>query len=313
MRQRFQQRLASSLSLLPVCIVLSALMWGLTEGVEPLSLVAWCVCLLTAFVLLEADNQQQLLRVRSRLVPCVWLFVASCLPLLHGLFEVQLPSVCLAGSFLLLLPCYQRFQPVGHVFHCFLLLAVGSLFWVPMLVLAVPMMCCLWLLMLVRTWRTFWAALIGLALPYIFVCGWWWLAGQTPLIAAHFEPLAGLARPDVTAYRSLLSGELVPFLLILLLGAVGAVHHLSTSFADKIRVRLMLRVFVTFMLVTALLPALLPESLAQLTALLLVSATPLIAHFFALTQSRASNLFFILVLLTFAAMALLPLVRPLWG
>ncbi|MCR4920481.1 MAG: hypothetical protein K5945_02060 [Bacteroidaceae bacterium] len=288
-------------SALPVCIVLSSIMWWMGGSASPLDFAGWAVCILVTYTLAEMDNAQQLIRIRSRLLPCVWLFVASATPALHPLFAVQLPAFCLATSHHLLLRCYQRSQPVGHVFHCFLLLALGSLLFPPMLLLALPMLCYLWRLMTALTWRTFSAAMLGTALPYV-LWGCWCLLSDcyTPFLL-HFHPFlrSPWAEADISAY--LHSALLFPFALITLLTLLSTLHHLLTPFSDKIRVRLMLRVFIFQSILCFAMFFALPASQPAATALLLVSSAPLIAHFFALTRNKFTNILFLVALLAFVA------------
>ena len=289
--------MAESTATLPVCIVLSALLWWMGSGLSPLNVAGWGDCLLTTYVLAEMDNEQQLIRIRSRLLPCVWLFVASSIAVLHPLVEVQLPAFCLSMAYFLLLRCYQHYEPVGHVFHCFLFLSVGSLFFVPMLALFVPMLCYLWWLMFVRTWRTFWAALLGITLPYVIWGCWCLITERYEPFIAHFLPFHRIPWTDSGIYAHLLSPQLIPFVFIVLLMLLGTVHHLTSPFADKIRVRLMLRIFIFQSLLFMVLPAVLPDCLPVVTAFLLVSSAPLIAHFFALVGNKYTNILFLAAIL----------------
>ncbi len=311
-RSRFQYRVTTGRLTLPVCIALSALLWWLHEGPQPLAVAGWGVCLLTTFLLAETDNTQQLIRVRSQMVCSTWLFTAACASALHPAIEVQLPAAALAASHLLLLQCYQRTEPVAQVFHSFLLLSVGSLFFTPMLLLTFPMLCYLWRLMLVRSWRTFWAAMVGLALPYIGVGGWCLVTKDFSWILTQIEPLSRLPQLELTAYEGLPAHALIPYVLLVLLTFMGMLHHLTNSFADKIRVRLMLRVFIFQSFFLLLMPVAWPQSLPTLTAMLLVSGAPLIAHFFSLTNSRATNVLFIITIAILLLVTCLPFVPLLW-
>lgn len=305
-RTLLQHHITSGRFTLPVCITASALLWWLDDGASPLNIAGWAVCLLTTYVLAETDNVQQLIRVRSRMLCCVWLFVASLVVFLHPLMKVQLPALCLSASYYLLFRCYQRYEPVVDVFHCFLFQSVSSLLFPPMLVLSIPMLIYLWRLMFVRSWRTFWAFVLGLALPYIVWSSWCVLTGHFEPLIAHFLPLYHVPQFETAIYRNLFSPDLLPFALISMLMLLGAIHHLTTSFADKIRVRHMLRVFIFQSLLFMALPAVLPESLPTLTSLLLVSSAPLIAHFFSLVENRFTNILFCIVLLAFLVLAFLP-------
>ena len=101
--------------------------------------------------------------------------------------------------------------------------------------------------------------------------------------------------------------ELFSAAFIVLLSLVGIVHFLRTNFDDKIRVRMMLYIYVAqIFLLTAFL-ILHPGSYETTMALLVVSACPLIAHLFSLSGSLPTTIFFLLTLLLTAAMSVLNL------
>ena len=90
---------------------------------------------------------------------------------------------------------------------------------------------------------------------------------------------------------------------VCLLSIVGMIHYLQTKYNDKIHVRMILYIYTiqTFLLILYLL--LQPCQYQNTMALLVVSASPLIAHYFSLTGSWLSNIFFIMSLLLCSAMA----------
>ncbi len=285
---------------LPACIVFSALLWWI-DGLDPLNIASWMVCLFTTYVLTELDNVFQLIRFRTRLVPCFWLFVSACLNYVHPLFEVQLPACCMALSCFFLLRCYQHLMPVGSVFHSFLFLSLGSLLFAPMLLLAVPLYVCLHVYMSVKKWRTLWAAVIGLLLPY---AGWslWcmWFDDFQPL-AAHFQEY--LLLPSAEQYLAIPASHLVSAVLLVVLCWVGIVYYVATSFSEKIRVRMLFNVFIVLCLCLMAGMVGLPAWHATTVGLFLVVSSPLVARFFTLTHSRWTNWCFILVSLLLLGLA----------
>jgi len=92
-----------------------------------------------------------------------------------------------------------------------------------------------------------------------------------------------------------------------LLCIVSIIHYLRTNYDDKIRVRMILYIYViqTLMLMAYL--VLQPAQYETTMALLVASACPLIAHYIALSKGILNTIFFILSLLLVAAMATLNL------
>lgn len=292
--------MAESVTTLPACIVISALLWGI-DGLDPLNIASWMVCLFTTYILTELDNVFQLIRFRTRLIPCFWLFVSACLNFLHPLLEVQLPACCMAASCFFLLRSYQRLMPVGSVFHSFLFLALGSLLFPPMLLLAAPFYACLHVYMNVKKWRTMWAAVIGLLLPYV---GWimWcmWSEDFLPL-AAHFQEF--IMWPSPRRYLAIPASHLVSAVLLLVLCWVGIAYYVATSFSEKIRVRMLFSVFIVLCLCLMAGMVCLPAWLVTLMGLFLVASAPLVARFFTITHNRWTNWFFFLLLFLLLAFA----------
>ena len=292
--------MAESVLTLPACIVFSALLWWM-DGLDSLNIGSWLVCMFTTYLLAELDNVFQLIRFRTRLISCYWLFVSACLNFLHPLLEVQLPACSMAVSCFFLLHCYQRFMPVGSVFHSFLFLSAGSLLCPPMLLMAVPFYVCLHVYMNVRKWRTLWAAVIGLLLPY---AGWslWclWHEDFQPL-AAHFQEF--LYWPSPAQCLALPVPHLVSAALLVVLCLLGIVYYAFTSFSDKIRVRMLFGTFIVLCLCIMAGMVCLPARLVTLMSLLLMASAPLVARFFTNTHSRWSNWFFVSLLLLLLGLA----------
>lgn len=90
----------------------------------------------------------------------------------------------------------------------------------------------------------------------------------------------------------------------LLAAVIGTVHFLRNSYKDKIRTRMIYEMLITLAAFTAALAVLQPANAGQLTGILIVNASILAGHFFALTCTRFTNIAFILLaLLALAATA----------
>lgn len=140
--------------------------------------------------------------------------------------------------------------------------------------------------------KSFFASLIGWSVPYWFLLGYAYLSGHMDLF---YQPFLELVN-----FRSILFGfrpwELATIGYILLLYMVSSSHCLIAGYEDKIRTRSYLHflIFLNFCIFVyiGLQPALYPH----LFSLLLIGTSILIGHLFVLTNSRSSNLFFIIML-----------------
>ena len=95
--------------------------------------------------------------------------------------------------------------------------------------------------------------------------------------------------------------------VVCLLSIVGIVHYLRTNYDDKIRVRMFLYIYVSQTLLLMAFLWLQPAHYQTTMALLTASASPLIAHHFALSRGISGTVFFLLSLLLTAGMATLNL------
>ena len=331
MKPRLQNKVAGSELTLPVCAAAAALLWWLPRrGLFLPDILGFAVCLLTTYVIMETNARHHLIRVRSQMTACVWLVLSACLAFMHPLREPLAAAALLALAYMLLFRCYQRHRPEAYVFHAFLMLGAGSFLAPVMLPMGVLFFIYLGTFLRSLTWRSFWAGMLGLAVPY-WCFGIWCFFTEDEFI--YNCPLSIVRCPlNIDEWGHLCRGffldlmewpcrtwerlslplggvgrELFSAAAVILLALVGSTHFLRTKFDDKIRVRMILYIYVvqTFLLTALLL--LHPSGYERTMALLVVSAAPLVAHYFSLSRSPLTTAFLLLALLLVAAMAVLNL------
>ena len=92
----------------------------------------------------------------------------------------------------------------------------------------------------------------------------------------------------------------VTFLYFLILAVIGAIHFSRRSYNDKIRIRMYFRIFILMDLLAATVIFLQPQYFNGMLLLIIINTAPLIAHFIALTNTKVTNItFIVLVILTF--------------
>ena len=305
---RLQNRVAGSVFTLPFCVVAAVLMWWLPQkAFDVRCLLGLAVCLLTTYIVMETNGQLHIIRIRTRMMSCVWLVLAASLAFMHPLGEPVIAALLLSVSYYLLFRCYQKHRPQKFVFHAFLMLSLGSFVAPVMLLMAVPYF--LYLAIFLRTLprKAFWAGIIGILVPYWCYAVWCFTTGDIQGFAARLTDMAQFEMPSVEAVTSMPFVEQVSAGVIALLSIVGILHYLRNNYDDKIRVRMYLYIYVSQTLLLMAFLALQPASYETTMALLVCSASPLIAHYFALTGSWLSTVFFLLALLLTAGMAVLNL------
>ena len=307
-KNRFQNKVAESLATLPVCAVLATILWWWPQqSFATSNIIGWVLCALTTYICLETNGVQQIIRIRTRMMACVWLVLASCLAFMHPLDTPAISAVCMALSYYLLFRCYQLYDSVAWIFHSFLFLGIGSLF--SAIMLPMGLLYYIYLIGFLRslTWRGFWAGIVGLVLPYLGWAAWCFLMDKTDsmldFITSHFvwHPISW---KDIA---SLPFSWMVSMGVVILLSLVSVFHYLQTKYNDKIRVRMVLYIYTIQTILLIIYLFLQPQEFQNTMALLVVSACPLIAHYFSLTRSWLSNAFFFLTLLLCGAMAYLHL------
>lgn len=309
-RERFQNKVATSKFTLPAAAFLCTLLWC-AEGIyTPGRILGWAVCGLTAYFWVETNNAHSLVRIRSRLTPAIYLWMTGCIFSLHPLQEGSIASCLMLASYYLLFKSYQRAEAVGPIFHSFLCLGIGSLFF-PQLLFFAPFY--LWYAVAYLrslTWRTFWAAMAGLILPYWLAAGYFLYTGDFGRIAGHFRELILFQPIHHENYRNLdplqagTAGIVAAFTLI------AALHCIRTSFNDKIRTRMFLYLILTQELLVALFMALQPVHFQVLLGLLVMNSAPVLSHYFALASGRFARAVFVLFLSMFATLSFLSLWTP---
>ena len=277
-----RERISRSSFLLPVAILVSAAVWGV-EGIGDTSVwVGYGLCLLMTYMLMELNNRNALLRVRSRMVSTVFLLITTAMPFLHVADWYWLPSLCLIGSFFLLFGSYQKARPEGEVFHAFLLVAVGSLLLPPMLGLLPLFYVSMLFSLRSLTWRSFFAGLFGLALPYIIYIGWRVYDGSTNEAVALFlsaSPI--LPRLSDWPLPKMVNAGFLLFQILL-----GLIHYYRTNFNDKIRVRMTYYTMELPLLAIVGAFPFFPQFTDAFFLLSLTTAAPFIGHYWALARGR---------------------------
>lgn len=253
------------------------------------------VCfVLSVLMVMRINSKNLLIRIYSRSVSVAFIFLSCAAVFLFPSWTGGVVQLCCIAALLLLYDSYQDNTSVGKAYYTFLLLGIGSMFDAHV-IFYLPL---LWIMMKIivyaLSWRTFLASLLGLITPYWFICGWlmWQKNGNIHAIANLF------AVQDILQFPFDFSSVPLSYLLVMafatLLMVIGSMHFVHSSFRDKIRVRQIYYGFITLGLFSLALLVLQPHNELALRMLIL-AASPLIGHYWALTNSRISNIIFIII------------------
>lgn len=314
--KRFQSRVSAGRFTLPAAILLSAICWivtavllpdatGTVSGYPlwemvstnwlpswagiPLSFLLYCVI---GYFLIELNNTFAIIRMRASAQTAIYFLFISVCPAMHQLYAGDVASVAFLISLFFLFKSYQHQRPAGTLFYSFLFIGAGSLFF-PQLTLFVPIFWIGAYSFQALTPKSFFGSLVGWSLPYWFLLGHAYFYDEMGLFTQPFIELATFRPISLQSYPL---WEVATLGYLFLLYVVSSVHCLVAGYEDKIRTRSYLHflIFLSFCIFAYIL--LQPALTVHLLPLLLIGVSILVGHLVVLTNSRASNVFFICAL-----------------
>lgn len=315
--KRIQNRIAESTIVLPATAIFTLVVWllsGLVTHGWWLQLLLFAV---TTYLTVELSNSNALLRIRSRMVSCTFLALSCATCFLFGSLTAIIVQLCITATTIILFRTYQDQQAPGLTFYAFLFFGISSFFFVKVLYL-LPI---LWILMATHLqsfcWRSWLASMLGLVTPYWLAFGYCMFMQDFSLPATHFAQLFTLHSTDDGQWSTVNSLSslhcIVPLVFILVMMFLGMVHLSTHSFEDKIRIRQLYGYFTIMSITLVLLLFLQPQHFDVLMLLLILHASPIVAHYLTLTHSRATNIIFLLAIAFNLLITIYSLLAPLNG
>ena len=293
--KRIQNRVAGSRIALPVTAVYALLVCLINHLVGQSLWLQLLLLAVSTLLMVQLNNINALIRIYSRMVSCSFLVLMSMVTFIFPGLEQSLAALCFIVFLLIVCYAYQNPRAAGAVFYAFLFVGVASIFSGQILYFVPLFWIVLAFNLLAFSGRTFIASLMGLICPYWFSLLWFGLTGEMDWYSAHFMALADFYEPlDLSLWTV---HQLVSFLFILLLTLISAVHFFNTSYKDKIRTRMIFEMLLVIAVFTAVLMVLQPTLYDPFVRILIISASPLVGHYLALSESRLSNITFIGMLL----------------
>lgn len=319
--KRLQGQITAGRGTLPAVILICTICWVSTslllpesttingEGVSTLwqstrnlltsswaeQIISYLVYALIGYFLIEINNQFGIIRMRASMQTAIYFLLVTACPMMHLLYAGDIASIAFLISIYYLFRSYQQPKAAGYLFYSFAFIGAGSIIFPQLTFLSV-----LWILEAYRfqslTSRSFCAALLGWMLPYWLLFGHAFFYNQMELFYHPFNEL--LTFGELFNIQQLQLWELIVLGYLFLLFIVSAVHCIIAGFEDKIRTRAYLHFLIDLTLFLFLSIVVQPVHYTNILPLLLISNSILIGHFFVLTNSKISNWFFIISLIT---------------
>lgn len=302
---------ATSGFILPVAALIATLLWVAENVYDWSRLLGWLFCGINTYLWIETNNTHALMRVRSLMTPSLFVLLVGITVYLHQLQDAWFVCTFMLISYYQLFQSYQNPSDVGAVFHAFLCIGLGSLFF-PQLLYFVPFY--LWysvVFLRSLSLRGFCAALVGTVLPYWFAGAYCLAAGKTGWLLEHFSRLIVFQPFDRMLYASLSVTDMISLAVLVFLVLIGSGHYLKTCFNDKIKTRMFYYLIIAQELLLLIFILLQPVHFRILYVLFLMNTAPILAHYFVFAKGRFSLILFLCMLMSFFIIAVLNLWIPL--
>jgi hypothetical protein len=295
MIRRFQNQFAESRFTLHIVAAYAIGIWLLCGLLHQRWWVQFACFALSALMMVLLNNNNALIRVYSRSVSAFFIGLSCMACFLFPSMEGAIAQLCFSTSLLMLYRTYQDKTFVGTVFYTYVFIGLGSLADIQLLWF-VPI---LWIIQAGFIFsigiKSFFASLLGLILPYWFFAAWtlFWNGSDFSPFVNHFIPLVTFQ--NFYDYHTIPWSHLLTFIFIVVLAVTGIIHFLRKSYLDKIRVR---QVYYSLFLldVTAMVFGILqPQHYDLVLRLMIITTSPLIAHFVTFTNTRITNIAFYVI------------------
>ena len=237
------------------------------------------------------------------MMSCAYILLVCMSPFLFHSTSAMLLSICTIATFIALFITYQDKQSMGWTFYGFTSLGIASVIDVRMLYFAPVLWVAMVFYLRSMTLRTFLTSIFGLLCPYWFLSLYLIYTDDFTPAIEHFSQLARFGRvADITG---LPLNMLLSTGLTFILGVTGIVHYVRNRINDKTRTRMLFNTFILVDIASMVFIILQPQLYMPLLTMMIITTSPLIAHFIALTDTRITNWSFMAIVLAVLSLTLI--------
>lgn len=292
--KRFQNRVAESRIALPVTGVYAFAVCALGGLFTEQLWVQFVLLAVSSFLMMELNNVNALIRIYSRMVSCSFLVLAVMSQYLVVDVRCGIVQACFIAFYLFLFSAYQDNRAMGRVFYAFLMLGIASTMFVQILFFVPLVWGLLCTNLMVRSFRAFVSSLFGLLVPYWFMVAYYLYIDDVDSLLDHFLQIAQFG--PVLGWMDMPVSHILTAAYVAILAVVGMIHFRLNNYKDKIRTRMLFEIFSVLALAAIVFMILQPQHIDYLLALLIVSTSPMIGHYIALTNTFITNISFYVML-----------------
>lgn len=292
--KRFQNRVAESRIALPLTGVYAFAVCALGGLFTEQLWVQFVLLAVSSFLMMELNNVNALIRIYSRMVSCSFLVLAVMSQYLVVDVRCGIVQACFIAFYLFLFSAYQDNRAMGRVFYAFLMLGIASTMFVQILFFVPVVWVLLCTNLMVRSFRAFVSSLFGLLVPYWFMVAYYLYIDDVDSLLDHFLQIAQFG--PVLGWMDMPVSHILTAAYVAILAVVGMIHFRLNNYKDKIRTRMLFEIFSVLALAAIVFMILQPQHIDYLLALLIVSTSPMIGHYIALTNTFITNISFYVML-----------------
>ena len=292
--KRLQNRIAESRMALPITALYAIIMW-ISGGLFTHNLwLQFALFVISTYLLIELNNKNALIRIYSRMVSCSFIVMTLASTGWTNSMGDNIVQLCIIAFYMLLFNSYQDKKSAGLIFYAFACLGMASLIFVQVLYF-VPF---IWIIMLFNiqslSFRTFWASVFGLIIPYCVLGCYYFFSGNISDIETHFHELSQFG--TLAQYTNLSINEIVIFAYVAIIALTGSIHFIRTNYNDKIRTRMLFNTFIIMDLLSGVFIVLQPQHFDCLIKIIIINTCPLIGHFISLTRTWLTNVWVLILI-----------------
>ena len=281
--------------------------WGLS-GLFSHNLWGQFACfVISTYLMVELNNSNALIRIYSRMMSCAYIVMICMSPFLFQSVSTMFLAICTVAMFIAAFITYQDKLAMGWTFYCFTFLSLASVIDVRMLYFAPVMWMTMTFYLQSMTLRTFVASVLGMICPYWFLSLYLIYSNDFTPAIEHFRLLVTFQ--DVADFSAVPLNALLSTGIVGILAFTGIIHYLRDRINDKTRTRMLFNTFIFVDVISIVLIIVQPQLYTTMLTVMIISTSPLIAHFIALTDTKITNWAFITIVIATLALTILNIIQ----
>lgn len=247
-----------------------------------------------AFLMQMLNTRFAFIRVRTKLVPILFVLIIAGFTEMHTLHSVYFAILFLIFALYSLFGTFDKSKPYSSIFNAGFFLGIGSLFYLNLIVLIPAFIFGVGLLSKDSKWRGYVILLIGFFVPVLFAYSYAVLAGQT------FELLETFKNNIFTPVNHFPTN--IPLYVLLayltILTIAGSVKIAQQYDSKKVSTRKYFTIFFILFICSLLSYLFIPGASQEILIIASIPVTFLVSNFFVFMNKRLpAEILFILLLL----------------